>query len=326
MNISDKITGNSYTAAEFNQFKNETQNTITSTGLSLASSSTQLKEALKRYALSGAFFVDSGAADAYVLNVVGSYGAITAYIDGMRCFFIANATNTGTSTVNVSGLGATTIKKQQFSTDLSAGDIEAGKLYEIQYDSSSGFFNLIKIIEGGYIKDGSVTGQILTWNNTSKEWDVSASQTPLTTFIKDEKASTTQGGTFTSGAWRTRDLNTQTGNTSFSSVVSNQIIISTAGTYIVEATAPARAVNDHVVKLYNISDASDEIIGSTTYANPAASEQTISHITGEITIASSKTFEIQHQCQTTRATDGFGTSSGFGVNEVYTQVKITKIA
>ena len=60
--------------------------------------------------------------------------------------------------------------------------------------------------------------------------------------IRDEKASGTTGGTFTSGAWQTRDLNTEvvdTGN--HASVATNQITLA-AGTYRFRIVAPAHLV------------------------------------------------------------------------------------
>lgn len=136
MDIADKVTGNSYTAAQWTEFKNCIENAIESTGLTLASTSIQLKETLTRYALAGDFYTDSGAADALVLTAIGAYGTTAAYITGMRCRFIANATNTTTTTANVSGLGVKTIKKDKFQTNLAAGDITVGYLYEIIYNGT----------------------------------------------------------------------------------------------------------------------------------------------------------------------------------------------
>ncbi len=43
------------------------------------------------------------------------------------------------------------------------------------------------------------------------------------------------------------------------------------------------------------------------------------------TIGASQTFEIRHQCVSTKTGNGFGVASGFGVDEVYTQVRIWKV-
>lgn len=65
----------------------------------------QLAEAINRYVGSGNFYVDSGAADAYVLTNIGTFKAITAYIDGMMIRFRALNANTGASTISVAGIG-----------------------------------------------------------------------------------------------------------------------------------------------------------------------------------------------------------------------------
>lgn len=150
---------------------------------------------------------------------------------------------------------------------------------------------------------------------------------PKIAYIKDEKPSGTAGGTFTSGADRIRDLNTLSGDTEFITLACNQFTLS-AGKYEIEASVSAFAVQNHKAKLVNKTDSTDDIIGSSERADAAGATAhvTPSKITGTIEITSSKTFEIQHRCSSTQATTGFGTNSSFGVVEVYTQVKITKIA
>lgn len=148
---------------------------------------------------------------------------------------------------------------------------------------------------------------------------------PLVGYLKDVKSSGTDGGTFTSGAWQTRDLNTSSGDfTKFGSLSSNQFTLD-AGVYHIEATAPAFATAYHQAKLRNITDSTDDILGSSEYANPATN-QSISVVTDIVTITSSKTFELQHRCETTRAADGFGIVNALPTSSVFTQVKITKLA
>lgn len=150
-------------------------------------------------------------------------------------------------------------------------------------------------------------------------------------YIEDQKSAGTNGGTFSSGAWRTRDLNTIVYNdSSIVSLSSNQITLA-AGTYEIDASAPAcqsTASSVAKAKLYNITDSADALIGTTGAIGLTAVGQSDvrSFIRGRITIAGSKVFEVQHQMSNTMTTTGFGTPSGFSVIEVYTQIKITKIA
>jgi hypothetical protein len=80
------------------------------------------------------YLADSGAADAYVVTLSP---AAAAYTTGMVVRFKAtNANATTTPTVNVNGLGAKTITKNQGSA-MAANDIKAGGLVTVQYDGTN---------------------------------------------------------------------------------------------------------------------------------------------------------------------------------------------
>lgn len=143
--------------------------------------------------------------------------------------------------------------------------------------------------------------------------------------LRDEKTQNTGGGTFTSGADRTRTLNTEavdTGN--HCSLSSNQFTLD-AGTYRIYASAPAAYVRQHQAWLQNVTDATTVIVGTSEYTTQADSDATTTRsiIEGRFTIASSKAFEIQHRCAVTLANNGFGAPSNFKT-EVYTIVRLEK--
>jgi hypothetical protein len=145
--------------------------------------------------------------------------------------------------------------------------------------------------------------------------------------VRDEKSANTGGGTFTSGAFQTRTLNTSvTNEISGASLSSNQITLP-SGTYYIEASAPAFAVTRHKAKLRNTTDSSDTLIGTSeiTY-NLDSTVSTCSFVTGRFTIAAQKTFELQHRCENTKTTDGFGIENNFSVVEVFADVQIWKVA
>lgn len=75
---------------------------------------------------------DTGVADAYVATPTT---AITAYNAGLRIVLKAANDNTGSSTIDVSGLGAKAIKRSDGSA-LEAGDILAGQILEMTYDGA----------------------------------------------------------------------------------------------------------------------------------------------------------------------------------------------
>jgi hypothetical protein len=150
--------------------------------------------------------------------------------------------------------------------------------------------------------------------------------------IVEEQANNTNGhagATFTSGDWRTRFLNTTRGSNTItgSSLLSNQFTLP-SGTYRIFATAPSYYTGNHKIRLRNITDSSDTLLGTnerSAYSGVNDASQTFSMIRGIFTITSSKTFEIQHRCQNTQGTTGFGYAMNFGVTEVYTQVELWKI-
>lgn len=145
-------------------------------------------------------------------------------------------------------------------------------------------------------------------------------------YIRDEKASATDGGTFTSGAWQTRTLNTEVLDPDgIVTIAANQFTLA-AGTYRIVARAPAYKVAKHQVKIANISDVTDTAIGTTAQTAAADAIMTDSWVRTRFTLAGAKTFELQHRCSATEATDGFGLNCGFGVVEVYAEVWIEKEA
>jgi hypothetical protein len=148
---------------------------------------------------------------------------------------------------------------------------------------------------------------------------------PRIATISHELASGTSSGTFTSGAYQTRPLNTLVDPTGIvTSLASNQFVLP-AGEYYIDASANAKDVNAHKAKLRNITDSTDVILGGRTESNATGGSQSSALVNGRVVITSSKTFELQHRCGTTRATDGFGGAAGFGDTEVYAIVKIQKI-
>ena len=81
---------------------------------------------------SATYFADTGAADAYVIT---PDPPIAAYAAGQAFEVNIAHTNTGASTLNVSGKGAKAIKKQHDQA-LAAGDLEAGQIVRVVYDGA----------------------------------------------------------------------------------------------------------------------------------------------------------------------------------------------
>jgi hypothetical protein len=143
-------------------------------------------------------------------------------------------------------------------------------------------------------------------------------------YFSEVQSSGTNGGSFNSGSYITRTLNTHTGSTDFASLSSNTITL-TSGTYDIEFSAPAYDCSLHKARFYNVTSSSVAIQGSSEIAFNASAAQTRSTGMGRITVSASTQFRLEHRCSSTQATDGLGYASSFGDNEVYSWVKINKV-
>lgn len=237
---------------------------------------------------------DTGAADAYVLVVSP---AISGYAAGQRFSFQALNPNTGASTLVVSGLAAKAIKKN-VTDDLTFGDILDNQWIEVVYDGTN--FQLVnRAIPDFYVK------------------------------VTDTKAAATGGGTFTSGAWQTRTINTENSDVGgICAIAANQITLA-AGTYECRIRCPAYQVDQHKARLYNATAAAivTDMLGSSSFAAASDAVQTDSVIVGRFTIAAAQALEVQHYCRSTRATVGFGAGdfSLDATSEIYTEAEFWKV-
>jgi hypothetical protein len=184
-------------AAYLNSIVSEVNGVITNTGQTPSVGTlTQLETAVSIYAAGGDFYTDSGAADAYVLSVVGSKRAPDAYFVGMTVRFDPGNVNTGASTINVATLGAKNIKLGDGATNPAAGDIPADSEIQLTYDGTN--FNITAralppIVLAGELPVGSIyinktvatnPGTLLgygTWTAETDKFFVSRGATYVTT-------------------------------------------------------------------------------------------------------------------------------------------------
>ena len=145
--------------------------------------------------------------------------------------------------------------------------------------------------------------------------------------VADQKGDTTAGGTFTSGAHRIRDLNTEVFDPDgIVSLSSNQFTLQ-AGTYLIRWSAPAYKVDRHATRLFNVSDSSAIQDGSSAFTTNADAVVTRSFGNARVTLASAKAFEIRHKCEVTKTTNGLGVDSNTtSTISTYTIVEIFKEA
>jgi hypothetical protein len=146
---------------------------------------------------------------------------------------------------------------------------------------------------------------------------------------QDQKSSGTDGGTFTSGGWRTRNQNVEVADTGgHGSVASDQITLA-GGTYRIFAQAPAHFVAAHQLRLQNITDGTTILTGEnafTSYSGAAGvNSETPALLRGRFTLTATKVLELQHRCTVTVSGNGMGVNVGWGT-EVYATVELFKEA
>lgn len=140
--------------------------------------------------------------------------------------------------------------------------------------------------------------------------------------VRDVKASGVNGGSFPAGSWITRDLNDLRGDSSFITIDGVNTFTLDSGLYEVSAVAPARAVDEHQIRLFNVTDAVSIAVGNSIRSEVADPP---SELFTTFKINSPKTFSIQHRC-----TGGSGGSNAMGNavtwgENVYTQVRIQRL-
>jgi hypothetical protein len=171
-------------------------------------------------------------------------------------------------------------------------------------------------------------GQVLTADSTTAtglKWGTPSVALQVLT-VNETQANGTQGGTFTAGAWRTRVLNTVVQNTiTGASLASNQFTLP-AGTYSLSGLATAKYVGGHNVRVYNITDAAVVSIGNNFNSPSTVGFSLSANILTTFTITGTKVFELQHYCNNTVATEGYGNANGNGYSEIYSTVMIVKVA
>lgn len=205
------------------------------------------------------------------------------------------------------------------------------------YDPVTGIYT----IDAGYATTTNTArhsglNEITSGTATNSYWVINASKSPALAgvpllqpriaTISDVKSNGTAGGTATSGSYATRTLNTLDDPTGIvTSLASNQFTLP-AGEYYIEANAPGYFASNIKIKLRNITDSTDQIIGSSEYSgNNAVYPQTRSFLSGKVVISSAKTFEIQQRVSLTSAGSGLGVAVSFSDNEVFTIVKVQKV-
>ena len=201
--------------------------------------------------------------------------------------------------------------------------VDASKDLATINDLTVGTLNGASVLGDGVTATTQSAGDDSTKVATTAYADTAGTRQNL--YIEDQKIAGTNGGTFTAGAWQTRDLNTVVvNNISGASLSSNQITLP-AGTYDVEASASAFRTVLHEARLYNTTDSAVLLSGTSERSGTSSDNTHKSFIRGRFTIAGTKVITLQHRCSVTRTTTGFGYGVGFAAHEVFSTIEIVKV-
>lgn len=166
--LNDKIDGvSTFIAPDWNEVTSELQNVIEGLGITLSGADlNQFGKALAGYCANSNFYIDSGAANAYVLNQVGSKQPLPNYIDGAEFEFVAaNDNAAGASTINVAGLGAKSITTRA-GNNPAAGEI-SGRVV-VRYDLATDQCKLLNIVKpADTVANHIRVGNMQLWDGSS---------------------------------------------------------------------------------------------------------------------------------------------------------------
>jgi len=140
--------------------------------------------------------------------------------------------------------------------------------------------------------------------------------------IIDRKTTATNGGTATINAWTKRTLNILDVNGGANVTIASDQITMLAGSYVVRVVSPFYKTTGSRIRFRNITDVSTNGISQNVWALYHGD----AHLTTNITIASTKVFEVQYYVLVTQDTNDLGNALGItGENEIYSIVEIIKL-
>ena len=181
----------------------------------------------------------------------------------------------------------------------------------------------------------SVPGIGVSWTDQTGGSGNSGSSggTTKVAVLSDVKPSGTAGGTFNSGSWIDRTLNTELDPESFVTFnSSNNYFALESGTYKINWSAPAYNTGEHKTQLVHANNTSftspTNIQGSSEFDSSGIEPNTQTRSFGEtvVTITETTYFKLQHRCAANQNSNGLGIESNFSVDEVYSQIVVQDLS
>ena len=123
--------------------------------------------------------------------------------------------------------------------------------------------------------------------------------------VHDSGTSTTYFGAYTTGDWRTRDIDTEISDEDGIVTISSNQFTLQAGNYFIRFACSMYHCGKHAIRLRNITDSSTAGVGEPHYSYTYSS-MLMTTGTCRVSIDSAKVFEVQGYPSTTKATNGLG--------------------
>ncbi len=293
-------------AAAVAQFMADAQANNITDATAIATLASYLKTSIKNVSL--LFTIAGGTVDAITAAFTP---ATTALADGK--FMVVRATGANTvanPTLAVDGLTAKTIVKGNDSA-LSIGDIPGAGFYMLLTYNPA----LDKYVLNNPVAAAGSSGGFI--------------------HIREARATGVDAGSFTSGSWINRTLNTIVTNTIpgvswVADVPTGRVMpILPDGTYKVTWSSPAHNVNRHQTRLYDNTNLVALLVGSTENTTGSVSTEvastTRSIYKGLLTTSGNGELILQHKCSNTQNTTGLGSSANTGEPEYYADLFIEQV-
>lgn len=145
--------------------------------------------------------------------------------------------------------------------------------------------------------------------------------------LRDEKATTVNGGSSSSATWNNRDLNTETYDPDGIVSISSNQFTPDSGDYILSGWAAAGAGGAclHRLRLYNVTGTAsvEEGLGARVVT---AGERSTVQLMCKFTANGTDAYRIDHFTSVGLASTGLGLAVGDGSAEVFLEIKLEKVA
>lgn len=245
-------------------------------------------------------------------------GTITSTQLAANAVVTASITDANVTTSKIAALAVTAAKIA--ANTITGGQLVAGAAEgDLLIAGVSPFNFAVKTMSGGATidKNGVVT---LTQQGTVE--------------VEERANSTgTVGGAASAASWNDRGNTVgwvktfDTLGSSFLTTPSTSKLALVAGTYIIEASAPAYNVGIHRLRIgrYNSSNVNEEYVYGTSEVAPATIQsRAVARV--KMTFAAGDYFKVEHYLTSNNSTSDMGTPSSQGTYEIYARVSITRVS